>query len=223
MSKFKAGDKVRSLEESLDITTHDIYELIGVDGVTVSFKDNVGVIRNRGFSSVELVVVQERPFKIGDKVRCINNSGGGCNLLLGKVYKVEAGDRQLISLENSGSFWNVRRFELVEENELQIKIDKSSPIFTEGNEFDNLLNPSYYANRKIEVFDFISDTLRNNSAFTPEDGYQYASITKYTARAGRKIIGNATLQEAKLQDLKKARRHLDEWIKSLELNTKEKL
>lgn len=89
------------------------------------------------------------------------------------------------------------------------------------NKFDNVLNPSYYANRKIEVFDFISDTLRNNSSFTPEDGYQYGSITKYTARAGMKIIGNATLQEAKLQDLKKARRHLDEWIKSLELNTKE--
>lgn len=91
------------------------------------------------------------------------------------------------------------------------------------NEFDNVLNPSYYADRKIEVFDFISDTLRNNSSFTPEDGYQYGSITKYTARAGMKIIGNATLQEAKLQDLKKARRHLDEWIKSLELNTKEKV
>ena len=159
MSKFKRGDKVRSLEESLDITTHDIYELIGVDGATVSFKDNVGVIRNRGFSSVELVVVQERPFKI----------------------------------------------------------DKSAPIFIDGSKFDNLLNPSYYVNRKIEVFDFISDTLRNNSSFTPEDGYQYGSITKYTARAGMKIIGNATLQEAKLQDLKKARRHLDEWIKSLEL------
>lgn len=148
MNKFKIGDKVRSLEVSADITTHDIYELIEVDEVTVSFEDNVGCLRKRSVISVELV---------------------------------------------------------------------------NDNKFDNVLNPSYYANRKIEVFDFISDTLRNNSSFTPEDGYQYGSITKYTARAGMKIIGNATLQEAKLQDLKKARRHLDEWIKSLELNTKEKV
>lgn len=162
-------------------------------------------------------------FKRGDKVRCINNYRSGCNLLFGKVYKVESSDSQLISLEDDDIFWNARRFELVEENELQIEVDKSTPIFIESNKFDNVLNPSYYANRKIEVFDFISDTLRNNSAFTPEDGYQYGSITKYTARAGMKIIGNATLQEAKLQDLKKARRHLDEWIKSLELNTKEKV
>ena len=67
---MKAGDKVRSLVECVDITTHDIYELIKVSEVTVSFKDNNGILRNRTVNSVELVEENECPFKIGDKVFC---------------------------------------------------------------------------------------------------------------------------------------------------------
>ena len=70
MSKFKIGDKVRSLVGSSDITTHDIYELIGVRDLTVVFKDNAGDLRMRGFNSVELVEENERPFNEGDKVFC---------------------------------------------------------------------------------------------------------------------------------------------------------
>lgn len=80
---------------------------------------------------------------------------------------------------------------------------------------DSINSPSHYANRKIEVFDFIEDTLESNDAFNPYDGYQYGSVIKYLSRAGLKVIGEHTRNSAKLEDLQKAKRHLDTWIEKL--------
>ena len=89
------------------------------------------------------------------------------------------------------------------------------PLVTGTFEQDSINSPSHYANRKIEVFDFIEDTLESNDAFNPYDGYQYGSVIKYLSRAGLKVIGDHTSDSAKLEDLQKAKRHLDTWIEKL--------
>lgn len=89
------------------------------------------------------------------------------------------------------------------------------PLVTGTFEQDSIKSPSHYANRKIEVFDFIEDTLESNDAFNPYDGYQYGSVIKYLSRAGLKVIGDHTSDSAKLEDLQKAKRHLDTWIEKL--------
>ena len=91
----------------------------------------------------------------------------------------------------------------------------TKPLVTKVVGQDSINSPSHYANRKIEVFDFIEDTLESNDAFNPYDGYQYGSVIKYLSRAGLKVIGEHTSDSAKLEDLQKAKRHLDTWIEKL--------
>ena len=81
---------------------------------------------------------------------------------------------------------------------------------------DVVESPSHYANRKIEVMEFITDTLESNESFDAYDGYQYGSIVKYASRAGLKVLGEHTPESAKLEDIKKLREHADRWIKHLE-------
>lgn len=61
--------------------------------------------------------------------------------------------------------------------------------------FDEINKPKHYADREIEVIDFIKDTL-NNPNLTPYEGYCIGNIIKYVSRAG--------LKDDKVKDFQKA-------------------
>lgn len=66
--------------------------------------------------------------------------------------------------------------------------------------FDTINKPKHYANKEIEVIDYIQDTLNNNPTLTPFEGYCLGNIIKYISRAGLK--GN------KIEDFQKAEYYL---------------
>lgn len=68
--------------------------------------------------------------------------------------------------------------------------------------FDAVNRPAHYADRKIEVIDFIED-----SGWA--EGFCLGNAVKYIARAGKKDPTKT------LEDLEKARWYLDRWIKEL--------
>lgn len=71
---------------------------------------------------------------------------------------------------------------------------------------DSINHPSHYVG-KIEVIDFIEDKNLD---------YNLGNCVKYLARAGKKHELGMSIQEKKLQDLKKARWYLDREISTLE-------
>lgn len=71
---------------------------------------------------------------------------------------------------------------------------------------DSINHPSHYVG-KIEVIDFIEDKNLD---------YNLGNCVKYLARAGKKRELGMSIQEKKLQDLKKARWYLDREISTLE-------
>lgn len=74
-------------------------------------------------------------------------------------------------------------------------------------ESDPVNHPPHYTVGKIEVIDFIEDQAL---------GYHLGSVVKYVCRAGLKPQLGKTLQEAEIQDLKKARWYLSRRIDNLE-------
>lgn len=79
MSKFKVGDKIRSLEEDIDISIGDVLEVLYCAGSDVHFKDRGGDHRSRPINSYELVeesieMVETAKYKFGDKVRIVGSN-----------------------------------------------------------------------------------------------------------------------------------------------------
>jgi hypothetical protein len=65
--------------------------------------------------------VEKRKFKVGDKVRCIDNKNGKLSLTLNRIYKVNyiTDDETMIGISNDNNLsdgYDVKRFELIEES-----------------------------------------------------------------------------------------------------------
>lgn len=73
--------------------------------------------------------------------------------------------------------------------------------------FDDVQNPQYYTDSKIEVIDYIEDK---------NLGFCLGNVVKYVSRAGRKHSAGMSDKEKAIQDLKKAQYYLDRRIKELE-------
>ena len=72
--------------------------------------------------------------------------------------------------------------------------------------FDNVTKPAHYADKKIEVIEYIKDTVTTEGY----EGYCIGNVIKYISRYKKK---NG------LEDLKKARYYLNSIISEMERNT----
>lgn len=55
MAKFKVGDKIRSLENAIDVSKGNVYTVISCDGEFVKFTDDAGELNGRPVDYYEFV------------------------------------------------------------------------------------------------------------------------------------------------------------------------
>lgn len=82
--------------------------------------------------------------------------------------------------------------------------------------YDIVTKPKHYNDRKIEVIDFIEDTVNSNKVLDNITLYNIASSLKYIPRAGMKFYDGKTAVQSAIIDLKKAQFHLARAIENLE-------
>lgn len=87
--------------------------------------------------------------------------------------------------------------------------DENSHWESKQDSFDEIHRPAHYANRKIEVIDFISDSNRHGK-YIGTEGYFVGNIIKYITRF--------RLKGTPIKDLKKARYYIDALIREAEFN-----
>lgn len=154
MSKniFKTGDRVRALKS--DGTGGIILgEVYVVSDISCRYESRISFIDSRGASNgwcekyFQLVDEQTvRTFKIGDKVKCIDDAGTNCKV--GQIYTVYAFSVSYVSVEDDLSYvsveddhgaryggLNIRRFELVNESSPEELFE----LFKKGAEAKNKL------------------------------------------------------------------------------------
>jgi hypothetical protein len=117
-SKFKVGDRVRSLEEGSDIRKGAIYTITQDSTNRVYLKDDVGSPRSRSMRDYELVEqpedVSKKPkFKIGDRVRITHRLKGNVTGLAD--YNKPDGDVGKIGIVYSSGEYDVT-FQVREES-----------------------------------------------------------------------------------------------------------
>jgi len=89
MGNLKVGDKVRSLVTQIDVRAGELYEVKTVDDGDVLVIDDVGDNWYLASDEFEIVPVAEasQTFKVGDRVRAVDNRGG---LTIGETYTVSS-------------------------------------------------------------------------------------------------------------------------------------
>ena len=145
---------------------------------------NIEIIkRERGFDTM---------FKVGDKVRCVDNDGSKQNLKIGEVYEIRSAfysdflDETFVYLKNDTSEYSASRFEKV--------LDSS--------DYEELQNTKRYkTNSGKQLFDVLEDDLLTYEELR---GFYKANIYKYTHRYK---------QKNGIEDLKKVKIYTDQLIK----------
>ena len=131
-------------------------------------------------------------FKVGDKVRCINNVGKENDLTIGDVYEIinveftSNLNEYFVYLKNQTSGYAASRFEKVLSN-------------TDSEELQN--TQRYRTNSGKQLFDVLEDDLLTYEELR---GFYKANIYKYTHRYKEK---NG------IEDLKKVKVYVDQLIK----------
>ncbi len=121
MGNVKVGDKVRSLVTQIDVRAGGLYEVKTVDGGDVWVIDDVGDNWYLASDEFEILPVAAKApedktaFKVGDRVRALQDSGLGA-FLAGKEYEVLAvTDERITAINERGQrdIWGEHYFELV--------------------------------------------------------------------------------------------------------------
>ena len=87
--------------------------------------------------------------------------------------------------------------------------NKKYDIGSTDNIFDDVKNPKYYTDGKIETIEYIEDK---------NLGFCLGNAIKYISRAGKKHSYDKTNKEKEIQDLAKAKWYLDRRIKEIKEN-----
>lgn len=74
--------------------------------------------------------------------------------------------------------------------------------------YDNVCNPQYYTDTKIEVIDYIEDK---------QLGFCLGNAVKYISRAGKKKSEGRSKKEKEIEDLKKSIWYINRRIKEIEM------
>lgn len=136
-------------------------------------------------------------FKIGDKVRCVDNDGRKYSLKIGEVYEIASVEYNhklndtYVGLKNGTQDYLASRFEKVLDN----------------NESEELQDTKRYkTNSGKQLFDVLEDDLLTYDELR---GFYKANIYKYTHRYK---------QKNGIEDLKKVKVYVDQLIKLEEKN-----
>lgn len=131
-------------------------------------------------------------FKIGDKVRCVDNDGRKHSLKIGELYEIASVEydptmkQTFVCLKNSTLEYLASRFEKV----------------VNSNESEELQNTKRYkTNSGKQLFDVLEDDLLTYEELR---GFYKANIYKYTHRYK---------QKNGIEDLKKVKIYVDQLIK----------
>ena len=132
-------------------------------------------------------------FKVGDKVRCVNNDGRKHSLKIDELYEIASVEYDhtvedtYVCLKNSTADYLASRFEKVEED---------------SNESEELKNTTRYKTISgKQLFDVLEDDLLTYDELR---GFYKANIYKYTHRYK---------QKNGIEDLKKVKVYVDQLIK----------
>jgi len=147
-------------------------------------------------------------FKVGDKVKVVGNTGGGCFPVghIGEVYDLSAVSCRVSRADGSELFGN--NYPYTDLESVEATQEKAPTELTEGadigytpkdiKEVDNVNSPSHYGQGEIEAIVYIKDFLTEEEYI----GYLRGNIAKYLHRWRYK---NG------LEDLKKAQVYLG-WL-----------
>jgi len=142
--KFEVGDKVRYVNDSIG-SFYEREPLVMKKVYTVSGFFSTGgdlllkeITNKNGFgycpSRFELVKDEKAvkdSFKVGDKVRCVDN-GGASALEIGEIYTVVKVDSEFVHIDNNGGYYP-RRFEIVKEEKKKAALPAAFSITFNGN------------------------------------------------------------------------------------------
>lgn len=238
MSTLSVGSKVRVRNDLVEDEYYDeilfIEDMVNFKGrvVTIAavFNSHFNIKEDDGVWAWSLLMF-EPIIKVGDYVRDVIGDERWVTdidfiypypyTLSNDVNDIGKSFSQMTVERPNDSLWRASRLEdieLFEKDESKtgdyVPLTNSSIILEPlGDSNDEVHSPSYYAERKIEVMDFIKDTCENNDMLDAYGGYQYGSVQKYIPRAGLKVYGDKTAQESMVTDLKKAQEHLERWIR----------
>lgn len=187
MTKFKVGDKVRSLQHLNDCIPIGYEDtILGIDEFScIRLTKRFGWWNHTNFELVE----EKSKFKVGDKVRCVDSSTSGGSLTQGRVYIFERDDGPGIRLQGSSGIWDASRFKLVESAPANpspvrkvtrteivpgtygdVKVFYDNPgIFIEYSTYSNPVN----LRNAAHIFNEIADALEQN-----KESHSPASATK---------------------------------------------
>ena len=231
--KIKAGDKIRFIEDGLDVTAGKEYKVEGVYNDDIYFTDDAGNGHYWSYPSNDYEVIQESGV-MNDKELSIEEL---TDLIVKLSKNLAIVDKRLDTLEEREDSISNDLRTLGEEcaktaydvEELRGKLDEHIDMFiedismldertmhlrstdtedkTDANEEEeahNAVSPSHYKYGDIEVIDYIDQVCR---LYGGEQASYVANVIKYVSRSPLK---NG------VEDLRKARWYLDRLIEKTE-------
>lgn len=129
--------------------------------------DNKAIIWN-----VKEEKVVDNKFKVGDKVRCIDDSGGNLCITKGEVYEVEMVHNNWLNVKYNDfhcADYQSFRFELVEEKKTEKTFKEVIADIKEGEVWESEKKTITYFNKRIEV----TDTCNNVKTMCFHDSMKY--------------------------------------------------
>lgn len=215
---FNIGDQVVCVDnKDVDsmLTKDKVYTVVSV----MPLCNLVGVRNDRGnesdfkFDRFELyspplpitspILRQKPPFKVGDKVICVDNSWLLQDILeVGKEYEIDKidilADQQWLKIV--GIKWctfGAYRFELatqpISKPTLEY-VSKTGVILIKDN--DMVVHPMHYTAGGIETLDYIKAKLGVLTQLTPFQAYCWGNVIKYLSRLGLKGDMNEDIGKA---------------------------
>lgn len=224
--KIKAGDKIRFIEDGLNVTAGKEYKIEGISSREIYFIDDAGDGHYWSYPSDDYEVIREQSVMNNNKL-----SNEDLTKLIVKLSKnLAIVDKRLDTLEEREDSISNDLRTLGEEGaktaydveELRSKLDEHIDMFIEDvsmldertmclnernaenktntNEEHNAVSPSHYKYGDIEVIDYIDQVC---GLYDGEQASYVANVIKYVSRSPLK---NG------VEDLRKARWYLDRLI-----------
>lgn len=153
---------IECIVEGIDITVGKTYEVLSVKRDNYEIVDDSGdrIYRDKDKFKVVEKKMDNGRFKIGSKIKCINNNGAGPLITLNKIYKVVDYDKthldQLIVVNDEGDLDNYFdfRFELVNETEEDYKEEELKALLIIANKGREALIKAYrMAPKRIVMYE----------------------------------------------------------------------
>lgn len=143
-------------------------------------------------------------FQIGDKIKVVGCPSENLNMsqyvsqrgIVTYLYNRPDGRVYTLDVDDETWLWDEDYLELVEEKTGVVWIDEDEVV-------DNVNHPAHYANKNIEVLDYIKDTVTDDGY----EGYVVGNVIKYVSRY--RLKGG-------IEDLKKAQFYLNDLIGTME-------